>query len=578
MNRRYILIPILIAVVRLLLPETASAQWNTLLVADTMDYRGVVTVDRNWAWFTGYSGENSTVQVTADGGQTWAGGILHGYQINDLAESNFANVLLVGRSEECDCAVVVRSTDGGSNWGISTVESNPGLNTVIYVTPSTAFIAGANGLILGSIDAGATWRVAMDEGDDVIMNMVFPSVRTGYAIAGADGNEETATLLYGTTDGGESWRVIFDGAEAEMSFDGVSFADPGKGLLAGFSDGPTLWITTDAGKSWTDVFHIDDPSLRFRTVTFAGGDTAFAAGDNGLIYASYDGGYTWQQDRTLFDAPVHDISFRDGVGWAVGDDGTRFKTVRPVAPEEYCLPPVTGPTYGSGLTFVGLDASPAIRRASRGDELYTWHRGGTAVPSIRRGQQYTVEIATDPNNIDGRNSSRVWIDFNRDGDFEDDREDVGIWDRHELATIQKVVFTVPIDAVEGETIMRVYTDMPDDFGHDEPSPCGYITSENVIGHHGEVEDYTLRIVNENAASVEQVDAEPVRASVAYGHLRVHGLEGRSSLELLDIEGRKVRQWESVSGASALEVGDLPTGTYFVRIDRTGDLIRVEIAQ
>ncbi len=90
-------------------------------------------------------------------------------------------------------------------------------------------------------------------------------------------------------------------------------------------------------------------------------------------------------------------------------------------------------------------------------------------------------------------NSRVWIDWNRDGDFTDEGEEVGKWNMHPPGTSVSVEIVVPMDAVNGLTRMRVYTDMPEVDAHDPPNPCGYKNSSSTIGHHGEVEDYDLMI-------------------------------------------------------------------------------------
>ena len=555
----------LLIVATAMMPQTGRAQWYSVLLADTMSYRSVTMIDRDQAWMVGFSGSNSTVQYTPDGGARWGGGILENSLLFDVATAGSSTIVLAGISLECNCGLLGTSTDGGATWSLQSYKDVFTFYDITFTSPTTGFLSGTGGVILRTVDAGKAWTLVMAEGDDVILDMNFPSKMRGYAVAGADNDFVNGSLLYLTNDGGKGWTKIFDGGPMNMTIADVAFSTENNGLMVGSQNGPAIFITSDAGITWTEVYGNSESTPRLHSIAVSGSDTAYAVGDGGDVLASYDGGFTWQQDRTLLDPRIHDVAFLNGVGWAVGDEGVRFKTVRAVGPDGYCIPPVVGPTYGSGIDYVGLDATPEISRTSTYDGLYTWIDADGAIPAIRRGNQQTVSLATDPTNVDGRNTSRVWIDFNQDGDFDDEGEEVAAWDMHALAALQTSTFTVPLDAAEGMTIMRVYTDMPSDFGHDDPNPCGYVASNNVIGHHGEVEDYTIRIINENAASVDQQQEEFVTVQLRGGAVVVKGLVSERNAELLDVEGRVIMQWNASAGIDEQMLPDVAAGTYFVRL-------------
>ena len=89
--------------------------------------------------------------------------------------------------------------------------------------------------------------------------------------------------------------------------------------------------------------------------------------------------------------------------------------------------------------------------------------------------------------------SRVWIDYNQDGDFDDSGETAATFDNHGTVE-QSASFTVPSAAVTGTTRMRVYTDMSEEQGHITPEPCGYLYDlDHYLMQHGEVEDYDVAI-------------------------------------------------------------------------------------
>ena len=80
---------------------------------------------------------------------------------------------------------------------------------------------------------------------------------------------------------------------------------------------------------------------------------------------------------------------------------------------------------------------------------------------------------------------KVWIDFNQDGDFDDDGEIV--FNPGAVKTTATGKFKLPATALPGKTRMRVALSFAG-FGGDEPVPCGEII-------FGEVEDYCVEIPN-----------------------------------------------------------------------------------
>ncbi len=158
----------------------------------------------------------------------------------------------------------------------------------------------------------------------------------------------------------------------------------------------------------------------------------------------------------------------------------------------YCTPPAwkTGPYTGLvNTTLETLNNSSAYNDGGAG--VYTYFTAAT-VPALSKNGSYTVTTLTG-GPAAGDNNSRVWIDYNRDGDFTDAGEQVATWDNH-ATTVQAANFTVPAGAATGTTRMRVFTDMSEAQVHISPMPCGYLDNmAHSIGHHGEVEDYEVSI-------------------------------------------------------------------------------------
>lgn len=163
--------------------------------------------------------------------------------------------------------------------------------------------------------------------------------------------------------------------------------------------------------------------------------------------------------------------------------------------EGYCVPPFHGDTY-VGLKEVTLSGNPALARESDLKEYYIntyeettlqtnlqYKIGATALSSMQ-GQSFATNVV-------------VWIDWNNDKDFDDQGEEVARW-MNKSGKLSQLQFTVPASAKLGKTRMRVYCDMTEEMNHPVPTPCGYEEfGQFKLGHHGEIEDYTINVAAGN---------------------------------------------------------------------------------
>ena len=140
---------------------------------------------------------------------------------------------------------------------------------------------------------------------------------------------------------------------------------------------------------------------------------------------------------------------------------------------DYCEPTILG-SYPLGIGNVTLggfsNSSPA-----GGYSDFT-----STVIEVEKAKSYLVSLSADPEYSMELKYWRVWADFNQDGDFDDPGEKL-----FESAGVDAISgqITFPTAALEGNTRLRISMGL---YGY--PNPCGNI-------YYGEVEDYTLIIVN-----------------------------------------------------------------------------------
>ena len=121
------------------------------------------------------------------------------------------------------------------------------LRAVHFPTPDLGIATGEQGLVLRTIDGGATWSV-VDSGDDAnwLKSISFPTPEVGY-IAGS------RAMVFSTHDSGASWsQHPVDGAR---KLNGVAFMSSQHGIAVG-AEG-RVFSTSDAGVSWTLLHAVD---------------------------------------------------------------------------------------------------------------------------------------------------------------------------------------------------------------------------------------------------------------------------------------------------------------------------------
>lgn len=104
---------------------------------------------------------------------------------------------------------------------------------------------------------------------------------------------------------------------------------------------------------------------------------------------------------------------------------------------------------------------------------------------LKQENSYAVTVSPEFSSQTYTEFWKIWIDFNQDGDFEDENELV--FSRSGQTAIDGNI-TIPAEALTGETRMRVAMK-----GDEEPSPCEVFS-------YGEVEDYKVTILENNGGA------------------------------------------------------------------------------
>jgi photosystem II stability/assembly factor-like uncharacterized protein len=329
----------------------------------------------------GYEGRGILLS-TDEGASFRAVGVPHGFDVSSLAEGPDGRIYAGGYRSG-----LYRSTDGESAWedlGLRSAARYLG-----FTSPSSIFVAGAQGEAWQSSDNGATWtRIVLDIQSDfsglevvgpttVVMSSNEGIARTTdngatwtralngenvYAMAQSPNGDLSGvgySKIFHSTDDGATWT------ETELSGTDVEFrnfftiASPANGvLLMGTNMGDTVVIlrSTNSGRSWSRVAPIGCND--YGVTLFPGSAGVVFAGTSCGIYRSVDAGANWSLYAPLPENERNGLFLADGRGglWFGGTHGI-------YTAEQPSAVPAERDRSGNALSL-SLYPNPADGRAS----------------------------------------------------------------------------------------------------------------------------------------------------------------------------------------------------------------------
>ena len=205
----------------------------------------------------------------------------------------------------------VLSADSGNTWSpLATGNTNQLYSA--HLLPGNWFVGGANGTILHSTNNGLNWNTLNTGTLESFYGCSFLAAPlSGFAV-GTNG-----TIKYYD---GVNWLNQTSGTTAHLN--NVHTFNNGNAILAG--DNSTVLFYN--GTSWSPQtlplsFNVKD--IRFTTI-----NDGYAAGSNGIVIKTIDGGNTWTPSLTGVNIDFNSV---ETVGldsaWATGTDGIIYRTI-----------------------------------------------------------------------------------------------------------------------------------------------------------------------------------------------------------------------------------------------------------
>lgn len=414
--------------------------------------------------------------------------------------------------------IILKTDDGGESWE-SMFETDVFINDIFFTDSETGWIIGVNGFLQATQDGGETWEEQDLDFGSTLNSIYFTD--SDYGWIASDNN-----LLYRTMDGGDNWEPT-DPAEGNTLTD-VFFIDRETGWYSQNSQ-PGIFRSDDGGETWD----AQGGDLFFFGLDFEDEQTGRAAGPNGLIGLTNDGGTTWEPVNSEAGQNLLAIAFQDEErGWSVGqnrtliqteDGGETWNPVFASMPEFTNLLDIQfigddfGWASGSQATLLRYDnreedTGPIVDAAASSAEATSPHDADGEDASV-----LTVEVVDEsgePINGLGQEDIVVQSEFNLSSGSFTEREEAGIYEI-ELTSeqpFQTTLFVRVLGVLLDDNPRVEFREPEDDPVVDAEASIIEATSPHLADGEDESE-LTLTLLFEDGEPVEGLNEEDIELTI-----------------------------------------------------------------
>ncbi len=347
-------------------------------------------------WFfdnnTGYavagsgSGFGGTIVKTTNGGVNWVLSTNTAATAYTSIWGTDAQTVYVTQTD----GKILKTTNGGVNWTESGVVTGPFMYDITFLNTNTGFVTGGGGNIYRTTNAGTTWdSVGSGQNNWSLFQVKIVSASEIYAV-GDPG------FLYKSTDGGSTWQGLpITVSGPATTYIWYSIDKIGSTLVIS-GDYGIVAVSADGGNTWSSNSFLLSTALMFDVTTLPGSPKVWAVGRafNGTtkeIFYSSNAGNNWITYDLGFTGDIFSISMlNQTTGYISGQNSKVLKTtnggvnwVQKTQPSvtNYSLQTIEFIDENTGWTFVNFSTVPGgnvFKTTNGGDNWMQYSTGGTS--------------------------------------------------------------------------------------------------------------------------------------------------------------------------------------------------------
>ena len=200
-----------------------------------------------------------------------------------------------------------------AQWQPQAVGTDASFRAVSMASPDVVWIGGAKGTFVRTTDGGTTWQTGTvpDAQTCDFRDVQAIDAHTAYLMS-AGPAEKGQARLYKTTNGGQTWTLLYQTEQPGVFFDSMDFWDKDQGIVVGDPIESKWFVlsTSDGGKTWQPISPASLPLMEPNEAAFAASGTslvvqgkrnvwiASGGGPFGRVFRSRDRGQTWAVSNT----------------------------------------------------------------------------------------------------------------------------------------------------------------------------------------------------------------------------------------------------------------------------------------
>ncbi len=190
------------------------------------------------------------------------------------------------------------------HWKTIVPKTDASFRGLSLADDNVAWISGSKGWVGRSINGGTDWTFAQVKGFE---KNDFRSLYAFDANNAIIANAGSPAYILRTSDGGQTWKVVYQNNDTAAFFDGIDFWNNKEGIIYGdpIKGRMTILKTKDGGRTWQELPENSRPVLADGEASFAAsGTNIHCYGNNKVIIAtggkvsrlfiSTDKGATWK--------------------------------------------------------------------------------------------------------------------------------------------------------------------------------------------------------------------------------------------------------------------------------------------